>query len=321
MTIQQLEYFLSCASLLSFNKAAKVHYTSPSTITRQIASLEHELGVPLFIRDTHKVTVTEEGKMLFLRVHTIIGEVSQYRDSLIDIGKLPPETQPYFRISSYTSDSMYRILVDILQAFPSDWLSKPYQFIFPKEGEMMNTILDGVAHVGIESAEHLKKYEDRFDTKLLHRSPFHLLVGQKHPLYGKSSISIEELIARFDNYGDFIPIGAGALAYSQMKIRSAEDLRVLGEFTISQLPQIIPLLGRAGRITAPMDNMMLLLPRELELFDFVHFHPVKLKGDVPTTDYVLFWKKENTDPDLPRFLDMIDYSGTAPSNAKRMQSS
>ena len=40
MTIQQMEYFFSVASLLSFNKAAKVNYTSASTITRQIAALE-----------------------------------------------------------------------------------------------------------------------------------------------------------------------------------------------------------------------------------------------------------------------------------------
>ena len=317
MTIQQLEYFLSCASLFSFNKAAKVHYTSPSTITRQIASLEQELGVALFIRDTHKVAVTEAGKHLFLRVQTIIGEMSQYRDSLIAFGQLPSEQKPVFRIASYTSDSMYRKLVDILQAFPSDWLSKPYQFIFPQEGEMVNVVADGAAQVGIDSADAVNKHGDAFDSKLLHRSPFHLLVGKDHPLCGRTSISIEELLKQFNRYGDFVPLEAGTLAYSQIKIRNAEDLRILGEFTISQIPQILPLLGRAGRDNVPMDNMMLLLPRELELFDFVHFHSVRLKGDVPTTDYVLFWKKENTDPDLPRFLDMIDYNGNAPTKNTR----
>ena len=316
MTIQQLEYFFSCAALFSFNKAAKVHYTSPSTITRQIASLEHELGVRLFERNTHKVTVTEEGKHLFLRVQTIIGEISQYRDNLITMGKLPPDIDPRFRIASYTSDGMYRKLVDILQAFPSDWLSKPYSFIFPREGQMVEALEDGAAQVGIDSAESLKKYGSAFETKLLHRSLFHLLVGQTHPLFGTSSITISELLARFDRYSDYIPMGVSALALSQNRIRNTEDLRLLGEFTITQIPQILPMLGRGGRKVAPMDNMMLLLPRELELFDFVHFQPVKLRGDVPTTDYVLFWKKENKDPDLPRFLEMIDYEDTPPVKAQ-----
>ena len=317
MTIQQLEYFLSCASLFSFNKAAKVHYTSPSTITRQIASLEQELGVKLFERNTHKVTVTEEGKLLFLRVQTIIGEMSQYRDSLVAMGKLPANTRPRFRIASYTSDGMYRKLVDILQAFPSDWLSKPYHFIFPREGEMVEALEEGAAQVGIDSAEALKKYGDRFDTRLLHRSPFRLLVGREHPLHGRSSIAVPELLARYPRYGDYLPPGSGGLAYSQKSLRSPEDLRILGEFTISRIPQILPMLGRSGRKTAPMDNMMLLLPRELELFDFVHFHSVRLRSEEITTDYVLFWKRGNNDPDLQRFLEMLEYDSRAQSSFAR----
>lgn len=311
MTIQQLEYFLSCASLRSFNKAAKVHYTSPSTITRQIASLEQEIGVRLFERNTHTVTVTEPGKHLFLRVHTIIGEMSQYRDSLVTMGHLPPEQTPHFRIASYTSDGMYRKLVDTLQAFPSDWLSKPYSFIFPKEGEMVQAVAEGAAQVGVDSAEALKKYGDEYETRLLHRSPFRLLVGREHPLYDRSEIEIAQLLALYPHYGDYLPLGVGGLAYSQRALTCAEDLRTLGEFTISRIPQIAPLLGRGGRETAPMDNMMLLLPRELELFDFVHFHSVALRGGDIYTDYMLFWQRENRDSDLKRLLEMLDYDAAA----------
>ena len=317
MTIQQLEYFLSCASLLSFNKAAKVHYTSPSTITRQIASLEQELGVKLFERSTHKVTVTEPGKHLFFRVQTIIGEVSQYRDSLVTMGHLPPEQTPRFRIASYTSDGMYRKLVDILQAFPSDWLEKPYSFIFPKEGEMLEAVSEGAAIVGIDSAEALKRCGDEYETKLLHRSPFRLLVGREHALYGRAEISMGELLARYPRCGDYLPPDVGALAYGQRALRCAEDLRALGEFTISRLPQIMPILGRSGRKNAPMDNMMLLLPQELELFDFVHFHSVRLPDADIHSDYMLFWRKGSADPDLGRFLAMIDYDAQSQSALRR----
>lgn len=317
MTIQQLEYFLSCASLLSFNKAAKVHYTSPSTITRQIASLEQELGVKLFERSTHKVTVTEPGKHLFFRVQTIIGEVSQYRDNLVTMGLLPPEQTPRFRIASYTSDGMYRKLVDILQAFPSDWLEKPYSFIFPKEGEMIDAVSEGAAIVGIDSAEPLRRCGDEYETKLLHRSPFRLLVGREHPLYGRAEISITELLARYPRCGDYLPPDVGSLAYGQRALSCAEDLRALGEFTISRLPQIMPILGRRGRKRAPMDNMMLLLPQELELFDFVHFHSVRLPDADIHSDYMLFWRKGSADPDLGRFLAMIDYDAQGQSAQRR----
>lgn len=55
MTLKQMEYFLSCATLLNFRKAAQLHYLSPPTLTRHISALEKELNVPLFVRDSHKV--------------------------------------------------------------------------------------------------------------------------------------------------------------------------------------------------------------------------------------------------------------------------
>lgn len=312
MTIQQMEFFLSVASLLSFNKAAKVNYVSPSTITRQIAALEAELGVKLLTRDTHKVTVTDEGKLFFLRVLSVIGEMNQYRENLIAIGKLPPDKTPTFRVATYTSDSMYRILADALQAFPSDWLSKQCRFIFPVEGQMVPAVLDGGADIGVDSAEYLSKYKDVFDTKLLYRSPFRLLVGKRHPLYGRRSIRLPELLSRYGTYGDYIPLFPGSLAFRSYPVRNAEELRTLGEFTISQLPNIIPRLGytRDGR-EQNTDDLMLLVPRELELFDFARFWPIRLKDDPIATDYMLFWKKGNDDPDLTRFLEIAEYDPKA----------
>ncbi|MGM9615791.1 MAG: LysR family transcriptional regulator [Oscillospiraceae bacterium] len=309
MTIQQMEYFISVASLFSFNKAAKIHYTSPSTITRQIAALESELGIRLLERDTHRVTVTDVGKLFFLRVQSIIGEMNQYRENLIAIGKLPPDETPTFRISCYTSDSMYRLLADRMQAFPSDWLGKQIKFVFPVEGQMVNSVLDGVADIGVDSAEYLSKYRDAFDTKLLYRSPFRLLVGKRHPLYGRKSIGVAELLTLYGAYGDYIPLFSGSLAFRSYPVRNAEELRTLGEFTISQLPHIIPILGltREGRENPGTDDLMLLVPRELELFDFARYHSIRLEGDPITTDYMLFWKRNCDNPDLARFLEMVDY--------------
>ena len=312
MTIQQMEYYLSVCSLLSFNKAAKVNYVSPSTITRQIAALEEELGVRLLARDTHRVTVTDEGKLFFLRVISIIGEMNQYRENLIAIGKLPPDKTPTLRVATYTSDSMYRILADAMQAFPADWMEKQCRFLFPAEGQMVPSVLDGVADIGVDSAELLAKYKDVFDTKLLHRSPFRLLVGKRHPLYGRRNISVSELLSRFGTYGDYIPLFSGSLAFRAYPVRNEEELRALGEFTISQLPHIIPLLGysRDGR-EQNTDDLMLLVPRELELFDFARFWSIRLKDDPIATDYMLFWKKGSTDPDLARFLEIAGYDPKA----------
>ena len=203
---------------------------------------------------------------------------------------------------------MYRKLVDLIQAFPANWLSKPIKFVFPTEGRMVETVLEGGAQIGIDSAEMLRGHRDRFDTHLLHRSPFQLLVGGRHPLHTRDSISVGELLSMYKSYDPFIPFGSGSLSAAGIPLRSAEDLRVIGEFTISRLPQIIPVLGDPVRESPNTDNMMLLLPRALELFVLSSLYPVQLEGEPITTDYVLFWHKDNPDPEMDKFLEMVDYS-------------
>lgn len=62
MTIKQMEYFLSLANTLNFSKTAEQIYTSQPTITRQIQSLEQELGVQLFLRSSKGVDLTPAGE-------------------------------------------------------------------------------------------------------------------------------------------------------------------------------------------------------------------------------------------------------------------
>ena len=60
MDLRVLRYFLTVAKEQSFTKAAKqLHITQP-TLSRQLAALEAELGVTLFDRGGHGITLTNE---------------------------------------------------------------------------------------------------------------------------------------------------------------------------------------------------------------------------------------------------------------------
>ena len=62
MDIRSLSIFIQVAELSSFSKAAeKLGYSQP-TISFQIKQLEQELGVPLFDRIGHTISLTEAGK-------------------------------------------------------------------------------------------------------------------------------------------------------------------------------------------------------------------------------------------------------------------
>lgn len=61
---ERLYEFLVLSHVLNYTRAAKALYISQPILTRHIQALEAELGVPLFRRTTHGVTLTEAGRLL-----------------------------------------------------------------------------------------------------------------------------------------------------------------------------------------------------------------------------------------------------------------
>ncbi|MDX1365046.1 MAG: LysR substrate-binding domain-containing protein [Arenibacter latericius] len=78
MTIQQIKYFLILANELHFWRSAEKTFISQSSLSRQIQSLEQELGVQLFERDKRNVKLTDAGKFLKEKYAVLIKELDQY---------------------------------------------------------------------------------------------------------------------------------------------------------------------------------------------------------------------------------------------------
>ena len=72
MDLQSLKYFQFVAMYRNFSKAAEHFYIGQPALSRQIASLEKELGVQLFDRDTRNVALTEAGSVLYGNVDLLL---------------------------------------------------------------------------------------------------------------------------------------------------------------------------------------------------------------------------------------------------------
>lgn len=102
MDTRLLDYFLRVAELGSINKAATDLYLSQPALSRQIASLEHELNVKLFNRGQGGVKLTEAGNMLRERARNILQEISilkrhigEHASGQLAVG-IPPSWQSFF---------------------------------------------------------------------------------------------------------------------------------------------------------------------------------------------------------------------------------
>lgn len=65
MTILQIKYFMAILEYNNFSNAAEEMYISQSSLSKQIKSLENELGVSLFIRTGNKINLSPGGKLFY----------------------------------------------------------------------------------------------------------------------------------------------------------------------------------------------------------------------------------------------------------------
>lgn len=80
--LRDMPYFVEVARQKSFTKAADILNVPISTLSRRIAALEKELGVPLFLRTTRSVELTENGISFFASCDFIIRETETSMERL-----------------------------------------------------------------------------------------------------------------------------------------------------------------------------------------------------------------------------------------------
>ena len=67
-----LKYFLMVAREENITKTAQLLHVTQPTLSRQLMQLEEELGVQLFHRGKHNVTLTEDGMLLRRRAQELV---------------------------------------------------------------------------------------------------------------------------------------------------------------------------------------------------------------------------------------------------------
>ena len=81
LDIKEIQFFVACAQTGSFSKAAEVLYTTQSSVSKTIKSMEEEMGCILFDRLSKGICMTEEAKRIYPHAVQIMETLSKMQDA------------------------------------------------------------------------------------------------------------------------------------------------------------------------------------------------------------------------------------------------
>lgn len=94
VSLTQLGYFVAVAEEQHVGRAARRLHVSQPPLSRQIRSLEDELGAPLFVRTPRGVRLLPAGELFLGHARAILAAVDEARHAVADPNREPREARP-----------------------------------------------------------------------------------------------------------------------------------------------------------------------------------------------------------------------------------
>ncbi|MEV0320266.1 LysR family transcriptional regulator [Streptomyces sp. NPDC050658] len=222
MESRSLRYFVAVAEELNFARAAERLGISPPPLSRAIRQLERELGVTLFERTTHSVTLTHAGTVLLAEARIAL-------DALLAAGRRTQRAasaEPKL-VLAVKADGDAGLLEPILARHAAEPDAPPVVVRLCGWSELPRLLRQGEADVALA-------YEpfDRtgLDTETLLAEPRVVALAAAHPLAAKDSPALADLGLRPGDVHRFLEETRGA----------GRDLAQL--LTLVALGEVTPLL-------------------------------------------------------------------------------
>ena len=187
MELRVLNYFLAIAREENFTKAAQqLHVTQP-TLSRQIADLEQELGVKLFVRSNHNIILTEDGMILKRRAQEILSLADKTKQDFMQKDKTLSGTISIGSGEFRSTEYLAKIIAEFRKKYPD----VKYEIYSGNANNIRDYIERGFLDIGLMSEPiDMRKYNF---VNMPVKEQWGVFVSEDSPLFEKESIRAEDL--------------------------------------------------------------------------------------------------------------------------------
>jgi LysR family hca operon transcriptional activator len=303
MELRHLRYFVAVAETKSLTLAAKAKlHTSQPSLSRQIRDLEEEIGAQLFTRGARGIKLTPAGRAFLDHARLVLSQVEAASEAA---RRVAHPAKPCFTMGFLTGHEL-------------TWMPEAIKIL---RGELPNIdvmissqysprLADGLSKGKIDAAFlRREKGVPGLAFRLLVKEPLMVILPSDHRLAALKAISPRDLAGEtFVIVSDTAPVLRAViddyLKRSGINITPAHE----ADHVTMGISLIISTRG-VGLLPAYAQNF---LPSS------VTSRP--LKGDTPTVDLVLGYKKSNQSPILKLLLSRLDELVARASNKTRHKS-
>ena len=288
MELRHLRYFAAVAEAGSLTVAAQKLHTSQPSLSRQIRDLEDEVGAQLLTRRARGIELTAAGQAFLEHARVALAQVAAAAEAA---RRVAHPAKPCFTMGFLTGHEL-------------TWMPEALQILrdeLPNIDVMISSqysplLANGLSKGKIDAA-FLRREQGAPDLafRLLVKEPLVVVLHANHRLAALKAISPQDLVGEtFVTVSDTAPVLRGVidnyLKRSGVKITPAHEA--------DHLAMGMSLVASTGGVG--------LLPAYAQNFIPSSVTSRPLKGDTPTIELVLGYKKSNESPVLKLLLSRLD---------------
>ncbi|MFA9438370.1 LysR substrate-binding domain-containing protein [Uliginosibacterium sp. sgz301328] len=186
METRSLLYFIAVAEERNIGRAAtRLHITQPA-LTRQIKSLEDEVGVPLFTRTTAGMDITPAGTTLLRHARAIRAELAQAKTNVVHAC----DAQPFVLDVGVYGSAILNTVPKVLAAFLARHPRTEYCLHNVRKDQLVELLRRGTIQVAFD--RYLPQEPD-LAFELVSRERLCVAVHKDHRLATRESVDAADL--------------------------------------------------------------------------------------------------------------------------------
>jgi DNA-binding transcriptional LysR family regulator len=286
MNTDQLKSFIQVAENLNFARAAEILKITQSAVSRQIHSLEDELGTKLLHRTTRTVTLTpagisflEDAKNVMGRLKVAEQKIQRHQSTNIQVLTIGCQNEANL-------DLLCKVLKSCKQQIPKLY---PFLKVIPHRA-ILNLFYQDELDLLFGFQEDIPIKNDTF-YKELFQIPLCCIVPASHPYAERPELAKEELYLE-----NIVVCNSYAIPARVAEMQNQISQHILPESTyMCENLQVLLTLVRAGYGCSV-----------LPLMNFVNtdIRGIPLKDSEPLS-YGIFFKKSLQSPLLKKFISLV----------------